>query len=146
MSTGTGTSTTNAFAAMNSSGANVINYMMKLPNLPERRHKYGSERTIFEIGDLIREDLDQIPEIKKYSVTPGGNSGGIGAGSNIELKVFGYDFERTNEIANDLQSRLDQLDGTRDVTVYREDTPTEYNVKLERYRLAFSGLTSATVY
>ena len=134
-------SSSNAFSAMNSSGSHIINYTLKFPKSHER------DKSIFQMSDELRVQLAQIPEIKRFTVSPGGNmgGGGMGGGSNIEVKVFGYDFDRTNDIAADLKSRLEQLDGTRDVIISREDMRPEYNVKLDRGRLAYYGLNSATV-
>lgn len=140
MSTSAGApSASNSFSAMNTTGTHIINYMMSLSKSSER------DRSIFLIGDLLREDLAAIPEIKRFTVTPGGQSGGMGGGSNIELKIFGYDFNVTNAIAQDLKANLETLDGTRDVIISREDMRPEFNVKLDRNRLAFHGLNSATV-
>lgn len=146
VSTSAGTSSSGgSFMATSTTGSHVINYMIKLPSITEREPYGGHVRTIFEISDLLRNELETIPEIKKYTVTAGGSSGGMGGGSNIELKVFGYDFDETNAIAHDLRNKLDAIEGTRDVTVSREDMRPEYNVKLDRNKLAYYGLNSATV-
>ena len=143
VSTSAGSSSgSNAFSAMNSSGSHIINYTIKFPKSHER------DKSIFEMGDELRRQLATIPEIKRFSVSPGGSMGGgrgMGAGSNIEVKVFGYDFDKTNDIAADLKRTLEQLDGARDVIISREDMRPEYNVKLDRSRLAYYGLNSATV-
>ena len=146
VSTSTGTSSGGgSFMATSTTGSHVINYTLRLPSITEREPYAGHVRTIFEISDLLRSELDQIPEISKYTVTAGGSSGGIGGGSTIELKVFGYDFDETNVIAHDLKDKLSGIDGTRDVKVSREDMRPEYNVKLDRNKLAYHGLNSATV-
>lgn len=147
MSTSAGSSSTNSFTALFStaSGSHVITYMMRLPSLSEREPYEGHVRNIFQISDLIRLELDKIPEITKYSVTPGGGIGNFGGAATVDIKIFGYDFEETNAIAHDLRDRVAMLDGTRDVTVSREDMRPEYNVVLDRNKLAFHGLNSATV-
>lgn len=135
-------SSSNAFSAMNSSGSHIINYTLKFPKSHER------DKTIFQMSDELREELAKIPEVKRFTVNPGGSmggGGGLGSSSNIEVKVFGYDFEETNNIAADLKSRMEKLDGARDVVISREDMRPEYNVKLDRNKLAYYGLNSATV-
>jgi HAE1 family hydrophobic/amphiphilic exporter-1 len=141
-------SSNNVFAAMDENGSNIISYMMRLPRLSERRKIAREEgrpvRTIFEIADLLREDLAGIPEIHTFTVTPGGQSGGMGGASTVDVKVFGYDMDVTNEVALDLQARLAALDGTRDVQLSRDELRPEYNVVFDRSRLAFYGISSAT--
>lgn len=134
-------SSTNAFSAMNSSGTHIINYTIKFPKSHQR------EKSIFQMSDELRAELAMIPEVKRFTVSPGGSNGGggLGSSSNIEVKIFGYDFDKTNEIAADLKSKMEKLDGARDVIISREDMRPEYNVKLDRNRLAYYGLNSATV-
>lgn len=134
-------SSTNAFSAMNSSGTHIINYTIKFPKSHQR------EKSIFQMSDELRAELATIPEVKRFTVSPGGSNGGggLGSSSNIEVKIFGYDFDKTNEIAADLKSKMEKLDGARDVIISREDMRPEYNVKLDRNRLAYYGLNSATV-
>ncbi len=126
------------FAAMSGSGSHVINYDMRFSKKTER------ERSIFEIADLFRNELNKIPEIKRFSVTPG-NGGGMGGGAPIAVKIFGYDFETTDSIARDLQAKISEVEGARDVAVSRDELRPELNVKLDRGKLAYYGLNSATV-
>jgi HAE1 family hydrophobic/amphiphilic exporter-1 len=133
-------SSNNVFAAMDRNGSNIISYMMRLPRLSERE----GGRTIFEISDLLRKDLEAIPEIRTFTVTPGGQSGGMGGASTVDVKVFGYDIDATNAVAVDLRSRLSTLQGTRDVRLSRDELRPEYNVTFDRQKLAFYGISSAT--
>lgn len=129
----------NAFAAMRKSGLNMINYQFRLVKPRDRK------RSIFEISDGLRKDMSGIPEIRQYTVSPGGqSSGSTSGGSNIALKIFGYDFTVTGEAANDLKTRLAAIEGTRDVQISREDMRPEFNVVFDRNRLTYYGLNSAT--
>lgn len=141
VSTSAGTSSSSTMSLFSSGqGSYIINYMMKLPQLSRR----NSDRTIYQIGDLLREDLAAIPEIRRFTVTPGGQTGGMGSGSNIEVQVYGYDFNVTNDIATDLKDRIAAIPGTRDVKLSRDDLRPEYNVKFDRNKLAYYGLNSST--
>ncbi len=129
-----------AFSAMQTTGSYIINYTMRLTKSKER------DRSIFQIADLFREDLDQIPEIRQYTVTPGGNMGGGATGATtVEVKVFGYDFNQANDIALDLKKKIAKIPGTRDVKLSREDLRPEYNVVFDRNKLAYYGLNGSTV-
>ncbi len=115
-----------------------INYTMRMVKPHER------ERSMFLISDLLREDLDQIPEVRQYTVTPGGSTGGVGGVSLISLKVFGQDLDATNDVAVDLKQKISQLSTTRDVQLSRDDLRPEYNVVFDREKLALYGLNSTT--
>ncbi len=126
----------NTWAIMNStSGSHVISYMMRLTKPHER------QRSIYDIGDLFRKDLDQIPEVVKYTVTPGGNNS-MGGGSDIQVKVFGYDFNVTNNVALELKNKIAALEGARDVQLSRDDLRPEYNVEFDRNKLGYYGISS----
>ena len=75
----------------------------------------------------------------------GMGSAGLGSAANLEVKVFGYDFDQTNAIAADLRERFEQIDGARDVQVSRDEMRPEFNVELDRRMLAYYGLNSTTV-
>jgi HAE1 family hydrophobic/amphiphilic exporter-1 len=149
LATDAGANSSNSFfAAASKSGSNIMNFWIRLPRLSERkaeaRESGTKARTIFEISDLMRKDLEAIPEIRRFTVTPGGDSGGgMGGASTVDVKVFGFDVNTANEVALDLQSRLAALDGTRDVRLSRDDFRPEYNVQFDRSKLAFYGISSA---
>ena len=132
-------SSDNAFAAMQTTGSHIINYNMRLTNSEER------ERTIYEISDLLRAELDKIPEVMQYTVTPGGQNGNMSGSSTVNIKVFGYDMDTTNAVAHDLMDKMARLDCTRDVQLSRDDIRPEYNVVFDRDKLAYYGLNSRDV-
>ena len=132
-------SSDDAFAAMQTIGSHIINYNLRLTDVE------GRERSIYVISDLLRQDLDRIPEIRQYTVTPGGAMGGmVGGAATADVKVFGYDMDVTNAVANDLKERMRALPGVRDVKLSRDDLRPEYNVVFDRERLAYYGMNSAT--
>ena len=132
-------SSDNAFAAMQTTGSHIINYNMRLTDVE------GRERSIYVISDLLRQDLDGIPEIRQYTITPGGAMGGmVGGAATVDIKVFGYDMDLTNTVANDLKEKMRELPGVRDVKLSRDDLRPEYNVVFDRDRLSYYGMNSAT--
>ncbi len=131
-------SSDNAFAAMQTTGSHIINYNMRLPRSTER------QRSIFEISDLLRQDLKRIAEVRQFTVTPGGQQGGMSGSSTVNIKVFGYDMNLTNDIANDLKRKLAEVPGMRDVQLSRDDLRPEYNVVFDRDKLSYYGMNSAT--
>ncbi|MFI3269059.1 MAG: efflux RND transporter permease subunit [Rikenellaceae bacterium] len=132
-------SSSDAFAAMQTTGSYIINYNMRLDSSTER------ERSIYEISDLFREQLDEIPEVRSYTVIPGGNQGSMSGAAEINVKVFGYDMDETNHIANDLKAKIGKIDGIRDVELSRDELRPEYNVVFDRKKLSYYGMNYYTV-
>jgi HAE1 family hydrophobic/amphiphilic exporter-1 len=139
-SAGAAGSNSNIFASMTKNGSNIVNYTVVLHELEERN------RSMFELGDLMRQDLEKIPEIKDFTIYPGGNNGGgMGGASTVDVKIFGYDFETTNRLAHELRDKIrDEVAGTRNVTISREDMLADYQVEFDREKLAKYGLNTAT--
>ncbi len=131
-------SSDNAFAAMQTTGSQIINYNMRLSDIDTR------DRSIYAISDLLREELDRIPEVREYTVTPGGQTGSMSGSSTVDIKVFGYDMDLSNEVAHDLMKKLEAIPGTRDVQLSRDELRPEYNVVFDRDRLSYYGMNSAT--
>lgn len=131
-------SANNAMSAMQKSGTNMISYNLRLPRSTER------ERSIYEIADLWRAELAKIPEITQFVVSPGGGSG-MGGGTNVEIKVFGFDMDNSNNVAIDLKNRVSKIAGVRDADLSRDDLRPEYNVVFDREKLALHGLNNAQV-
>ncbi len=131
-------SSSDAFAAMQNTGSYIINYNMRLTDLAER------DRSIYEISDLLRSDLDAIPEVRTYTITPGGNQGSMTGGASVSVNVFGYDIEQTNSVAMELRERINTIAGIRDVALSRDDLQPEYNVVFDRERLAYYGISYST--
>lgn len=129
----------NMYAAMSESGLHMISYTMSLTKSSQR------DRDIFEISDLIRKDLETFPEIKQFTVTPGGTSmSSMGGGSNVKLKIFGYNFDVANQAGAELLEKMKGIEGLRDIHLSREEMRPELNVRFDRDRLAYYGLNVST--
>ncbi|MBR4619959.1 MAG: efflux RND transporter permease subunit [Salinivirgaceae bacterium] len=103
---------------------------------------YDRERSIFEIAEVMREEMKQYPEINKYFCS---TSGGMGAQS-VDVEIYGYDFDQTSLLAEEIRQMInDSIQGARDAQVSREEDRAELNVKVDKEKLALHGLTSATV-
>lgn len=127
----------NIFSAMGSNGTHIINITLKLSNPKERT------RDMEEVGDALRKDFNSIPEIVKYTVTPGG-SNSMGSGAQIEVIISGYNLEASGKIAEELAERIKNVPGTRDIDISREDFKPEYQVEFDRDKLAQFGINTTT--
>jgi HAE1 family hydrophobic/amphiphilic exporter-1 len=130
----------NTFAAMQTNASNYISFRMRTVKAVDRK------RSIYEISDLLREDLSNMPELYRYKVSPGGEGGMMGTGaSTFDVEIYGYDLSVTDRIADELKERLSNVEGLRDITISRPDYRSEYQVDFDREKLAENGLNSATV-
>jgi HAE1 family hydrophobic/amphiphilic exporter-1 len=124
-------------ALFGSSGSNVINVTMKLQSVEKRN------RSCWEIGDDLRKQLDEIPEISEFSVSYGG---GIGFGGNtVDIEIYGYDFDVTDVIANEISEKVKGLESARDVQISRDELKPELEFVLDDDKMALYGLNTATV-
>jgi HAE1 family hydrophobic/amphiphilic exporter-1 len=127
------------FSAFGTSGSNVITFTLRCVDLKDRN------RSIFLMGDLMREKFKTIPEIVKYTVDTSGSGGAMGGGAPIEVKVFGHDFDVSEKFARDLMAKMESVKGVRDLKLSREDMKLEYRIIFDREKLALYGLNTATV-
>ena len=127
----------NTFASMQDNGTHIGSFNITLVDPDER------ERTLFEISELIRADLNSYPEIEKYTVSAGGNSG-MGGQSSIDFEIYGYDFDATDKVARDLRAELLKLGGVSEVRISRSDYQPEIQVDFDREKLARHGLNVST--
>ena len=125
----------NFFAAGGTTGSHVISFTLRCVDLKERN------RDVFEMADLMREKFNTIPEIVRYNVSTGG---GFGGGADIDVKIFGYDFDVSDAFARELMDKFQEIEGTRDLTLSREQMRLEYNVVFDHEKLAIYGLNNAT--
>lgn len=130
----------NIFSAFGDNGSHIINYYMRLSNRTER------QRDIYEIGDLMRQDLTTIPEIVDFRVDPGGQDEGMGSGaSTIEVIISGYNLDETARIAKEMEGYMRQMEGLRDVEVSRKDPIPEFQLRLDREKMALHGVNTSLV-
>ncbi len=126
------------FSLFSTTGSNRINVMTRLKPISERT------RSVFEIADDFRSQMDQIPEIVNYNVST--TSSGMGGGDNtVDVEIYGYDFDKTNKLADEIKTRLTAIEGAKDILVSREKDKPELQVVLDREKLALNGLNSAVV-
>jgi HAE1 family hydrophobic/amphiphilic exporter-1 len=93
----------------------------------------------------MRTEIAKLPEVVKYTVSPGGSRGGGMMGSTgLDVKVYGYDFDVSEKTANMLADSIRTIQGTRDVTLSREEMRVELQVDFDREKLARFGLNTVS--
>ena len=126
----------NSFAAMQTNGTHVVSYNINVGSMEDR------ERSTSEIADVIRGILADYPEFKKVKVTEGG--GGMGGASTVDIEIYGYDFETTDRVAKEIQSKMLADSDFSQVLLSRDEYTPEFQVDFDREKLALNGLNSTT--
>jgi HAE1 family hydrophobic/amphiphilic exporter-1 len=104
--------------------------------------KSERDRSIFNIAEIVRQELSKMPEIITYTVT---NQSGGGATNNVSVEVFGYDFNTTNAVAADISKRLESVKGARDIKISRDKDRAELQIVFDKEKIAKLGLSQASV-
>lgn len=128
--------TDNTFASLQTNGSNIISMNINLGSMELR------ERSASDIADVIRADMAEYPEIHKGTVTEG--MGGMGGASTVDVEIYGYSFETTDDIAKQLQAKMLKDPSFAQVTLSRDQYTPEYQVDFDRVKLAANGLNTTT--
>ena len=126
----------NSFASMQTNGSNIISMNINLGSMENRK------RSASEIADIIRADIKEYPEIHKGTVSEG--MGGMGGAASVAVEIYGYDFQTTDQIANELRDKMLNNPAFAQVTLSRDQYTLEYQVDFDRVKLAANGLNSTT--
>lgn len=132
-------SSDNTYASLRDNGPHIVSMNIRLTDPGDR------ERSSTELAGLMREDLKNYPELKKFQVNVGGRrGGGMGGQSTIDYEIYGYDFTETDSVAQRLSRVLENINGTADIMISRSDYQPEYQVDFDREKLAIYGLNLQT--
>ena len=127
----------NSFAAMQNNGTHVVSFNINVGSMEKR------DRSIAQIADVVREILVDYPEFKKVRVTEGGQQG-MGGASTVDVEIYGYDFETTDQIAKEIQAKMLEEGSYAQVLLSRDEYTPVYEVDFDREKLAVNGLNSTT--
>ena len=139
ISTNTGNDDSGGFASIFSQGGtHVIQFTFSLVPVSER------SRNVEEVAEAIRQIMAPMPEIINYSVstTDDMNMGGMG-GNTVNLEVYGYDITQTNLVAEELASRVKNIEGATNVQISRKRSKPELQIIFDHKKLMMHGLTTA---
>ena len=130
--------TDNTWASMQENGTHYISMNIRLSKKTER------ERSMTEICDLMRKDLEKYTEIRTYEVIESGQKGGAGGQQSVDIELYGYDLDMTDRVAAEIKERMLGVEGCTEVTISRDEYTPEYQVVFDRDKLAMNGLNVAT--
>ncbi|MBP5795621.1 MAG: efflux RND transporter permease subunit [Bacteroidales bacterium] len=129
--------TDNTFASMQTNGTNVLSLNINVGSMEDR------ERSTADIAAQLRSIIARFPEVRKANVREGGMA--MGAGSTVEIEIYGYDFDATDRVACAVQEQMLQNPIFAQVLLSRDEYNPEYQLDLDRTKLALNGLNSTTV-
>lgn len=123
----------------NTTGTNIMNMSFKFVGKTER------DVSIEDMGNMMRDVLDKHPEIENYTVTPNGGMMSMSGSNTIDIEIFGYDFNTTNKLAQEIKHSISTIPEARDIQISRKDDKAQLQIEFNREKLAQLGLNSATV-
>ena len=126
----------NSFGIMSETGSNIVKFNMRFKNKTERK------RSITEIADQVRADLNEYEELYKYNVTVGG--GGMGGQNSVDIELYCYDFATSDKVAAELADRMRKVKGCSEVNISRTEYVPELHISFDRQKLAEHGLNLTT--
>ena len=117
---------------------NKIQMTIRLPK------KWQRDRDIWTIAELLRQEMAKYPEINEYQCVV--SSGGPGGnGNTVDLEIYGYDFDKTSQLAEQCRQLISQLPGARDVNISREDDRPDIKITVDKEKASRLGLSSASI-
>ena len=133
--------TDNTFASLQTNGTHIISMNLRFVKKTER------DLGITQIGDGIRKIFDEYAIINKYTVTEGGG-GGMGGKTSVDIEIYGYDFDTSDALAEQVAQMFRSMEGCSEVTISRDEYTPEYYVDFDLDKLARCGLdvTTASTY
>lgn len=92
-----------------------------------------------EILEKIRADLPRLRDVKYEAIDIG--QAFMGAGSPVEIKIFGSDLDILKNIADGVVARIDDVEGLRDLTHTLAEGKPEYHIRINREKAYRMGLS-----
>jgi hydrophobic/amphiphilic exporter-1 (mainly G- bacteria), HAE1 family len=139
IATSTGSDDQGGFASIfNAGGTHSIRYSLSLKPINERK------KSVFEIVEEMRADIAKMPEIVDFTLSTSDNMGSFG-GSTVDVEVYGYNISETNIVAEQLESKIEKIQGAKDVTISRAKSKPELQIIFDQNKMISNGLNTAMV-
>ena len=126
-------------ALFSSTMNNKISMTVRLPK------KWERDKTVWEIAEILRQEMARYPEIVEYQCHVASNFPGGGGGNTVDVEIYGYDFDKTSQLADQTRRLCMALPGARDVNISREDDRPDIKITVDKEKASRLGLSSATV-
>ena len=72
-------------------------------------NKRERERSVFEIAEVLRNEMSLYPELIAYQAQVAGMMGmGNNGASTVNIEIYGYDFDQTAIMAENIKNNFEQ--------------------------------------
>lgn len=116
--------------------SNTASITIKLSPMKKR------DRKSYEISELLRKD---VAEIQGATIKVSSPSGGPPSGAAFQAQIAGDDLQKLDQIANELKSILDSIEGTVNTDISIKESPAEYTFKLDPAKMELYNLNASLV-
>jgi HAE1 family hydrophobic/amphiphilic exporter-1 len=106
------------------------------------------KRSIKEIAQVVRKEIEEIPGILQMDVATGNPLGRIIAGTGgkaVQIEIIGHSFEETDKFAAELKNIMGKIPGVVDIGVSRELNRPELRIEIDRVKASSLGLDMRTI-
>jgi len=119
------------WAAMFGTGSNRGEINISIPDVKDR------DRSSDEIEASLRKRFKNIPgtKVTMQSGSP------FGSGGDVTIKIFGFDGKIATTLGDELEARMENIDGVVDVTKSYNQPKPEYQIRIDRDRVSALGLS-----
>jgi len=140
ISTSAGSSDESSISALFSSTTNYKISMTVVCNKKSQR-----KRSIEEIAEVLRKEMENYPEIITSRCEQSSMMGG-GSGNTVNVEIYGYDFDQTALLADELKDRINsECQGARNVYITRDKDRPELKITVDKDKISRHGLSAAMV-
>ena len=130
-------------------GISLKNYTVSTGNGGSHKAVISVEFEDYEDRSISGEDSilmlkEAVKDITGARITVGNSGGGMG-GSDISLKITGNDYSKLGEISDTIMGILSRYDELKGYYSDFEASRPEYEVKIDREKAAYYGLSTARI-
>ncbi|MFA6169529.1 MAG: efflux RND transporter permease subunit [Candidatus Margulisiibacteriota bacterium] len=116
-------------------GANYGKLYLKVVPLDQRK------RDLKQLERAIAKLAYSIPGLKGIDFASSGANQMAGGGKPITLEIYGSDFDKIDQVADQLKNKIEKIPGVVDPTLSREKAIPEYALKVDRQKASDLGLS-----
>lgn len=106
------------------------------------------KRSVKEISQVVRKEIEKIPGILQMDVATGNPLGRVISGTGgkaVQVEIIGHSFEETDKFAAELKNIMGRIPGVVDIGVSRELNRPEIRIEIDRVKASGLGLNMRTI-
>lgn len=107
--------------------------------------KADRKRSTKDIIEALREKTKNVAGAKITFLSGNVMSAGMGGGTPVQIKIKGDDLEQLWQLAEEIEAKVAQIPGTREVTNSLGEGQPEFQLRVDREKAASYGLTTTMV-